>query len=474
MTGFASGGIMNRIAFCLAVVVSLLAVSSEVFALRTGGIGNEPHHCKGWPSGADVIFNHSGRIAWWYHEEYGHSECRGDVKAFNSILGDFAKLDVKWKRVVVHDGCGYSEWLHGAGANQNHKPQKIDWIFVVQDTEGSGMMWGFQRKGPLPPAYEEDRPDSQIDVYTANINWNDVIVPTGIEVVDQRLESHGYKIADGIVIEGHVIDESTDQPVAATVQLRQTRADKSGKQNHVTIVESKADATGRWVLKPKTVPEGWAEVIVRADGYAPRLAGHASFNDQPRWCSYDTSLAPAASAAGRITDESGKPMEGVSVWFIRVLSKKNEEYQLPFRAVFSTSKDGRFVADQLPEGTAEVHLHRPGYCHTEMVTTLPAPKGDVEWVLSKPCSVRVHVEFPNNNGPDQYMIEVEPEGTSNLGHYAAEATLHDKDGYTFDGVPTGRYFISGHPKSSRKAEFTEKQIIQVKGGQDVEVKLKAK
>lgn len=72
------------------------------------------------------------------------------------------------------------------------------------------------------------------------------------------------------------------------------------------------------------------------------------------------------------------------------------------------------------------------------------------------------------------MIKVEPEGTSNLGHYAAEATLHYKDGYTFDGVPTGRYVISGHPKSSRKAEFTDKQIIEVKGGQDVEVKLKAK
>ena len=67
------------------------------------------------PEGAAAIFNHPGRVAWWEGPPFGggqwHAECRGDAKALNAVLADFAKLDVKIKRVVVHDGTGHSFWL---------------------------------------------------------------------------------------------------------------------------------------------------------------------------------------------------------------------------------------------------------------------------------------------------------------------------------------------------------------------------
>ena len=93
-------------------VIPLLLLAAApcrpAFALITGGEGNKPLVDPGWPKGADAIFNTPERIAWWEGPPLGggqwHAECRGDAKALNAVLGDFAKLDVKSKRIVLHDG----------------------------------------------------------------------------------------------------------------------------------------------------------------------------------------------------------------------------------------------------------------------------------------------------------------------------------------------------------------------------------
>ncbi len=104
-------------------------------ALITGGEGNKPIADPGWPKGAAAIFNNKGRIAWWEGPPFGggqwHAECRGDAKALGAVLADFAGLDMKTKRIVVHDGVGHSFWL-----NPNHEPAKeaaakMDWMFMV-------------------------------------------------------------------------------------------------------------------------------------------------------------------------------------------------------------------------------------------------------------------------------------------------------------------------------------------------------
>ena len=64
-------------------------------------------------------------------------------------------------------------------------------------------------------ARDADRgPPAQVDVYTGGLRWADVTVPPGLEVVDQRLEGHGFTAADGIVMEGKVTDLATGRPVA--------------------------------------------------------------------------------------------------------------------------------------------------------------------------------------------------------------------------------------------------------------------
>ena len=87
------------------------------------------------PHGAAAIFNHPGRIAWWEGPPFGggqwHAECRGDAKALNAVLADFARLDVKTKRIVVHDGTGHSFWLAPNREPEKLAAAKIDWVFMV-------------------------------------------------------------------------------------------------------------------------------------------------------------------------------------------------------------------------------------------------------------------------------------------------------------------------------------------------------
>src|SRR6516225_4263623 len=116
-------------------IVAVAIVSPQAFALILGGEGNSPVADPGWPKGAAAIFNVKARIAYWEGPPFGggqwHAECRGDATVLSGVLADFAVLDVKNKRVVLHDGVGQSFWL-----NMNNEPAKrdrakMDWMVMI-------------------------------------------------------------------------------------------------------------------------------------------------------------------------------------------------------------------------------------------------------------------------------------------------------------------------------------------------------
>ena len=151
---------------------------------------------------------------------------------------------------------------------------------------------------PTDPARCRNGPPAQIDVYTGgNLRWADVTVPKGLEVIDQRLEAHGFTLADGVVLEGKVIDLATQ---AARRREDAAAARRTAAQGWVSLRgrdrDATADAQGHWVLK-KT-PAGWHRVVIEADGFVPRVAGYAQFDDQPRWHFYDCGLARPAPVVG--------------------------------------------------------------------------------------------------------------------------------------------------------------------------------
>ncbi len=185
-----------------------VAFVQTVTAMEMGGEGNTPIGDPGWPKGAAAVFNNPARISFWNWEgARDRAEFRGDAKVLNSVLADFAKVKSKTKRLVVRDGAG-------------HFPsESTDWQFIV---------W-------VPAAWErptgiaaletycreiDQCPPPEIDVYVGGkVRWSDVTVPAGIEVSDERLEAHGFTLADGPVLEGKVVDLATAQVAVHSAKL---------------------------------------------------------------------------------------------------------------------------------------------------------------------------------------------------------------------------------------------------------------
>jgi len=441
----------------------------------TGGEGNTPVRDPGWPEGAEKIFNNPARVAWWEGPPFGggqwHGEFRGDAKTLNAVLADFARLDVKNKRIVVHDGVGHSFWLNANRTPDKKEAAKIDWIFMVW--QGAN----FERLRKLPAdlnptnAADADKgPPSQIDVYTGgNIRWSEVKVPKGIKVVDQRLEAHGFKSADGVVLEGKVVDLATERPLEARMRLERIEPQKTGGYKYTVAAETEADEEGRWVLK--NAPEGWHRVVVEADGYVPRIVGYGQFDDQPRWHAYDTALSKAVAVSGSVTDEGGKPLADAQVRIGDVAPEGAGRYESPSEYKINTDADGRFHFDQVPVGKATIWVHKSGYCRPGLGQAITTPSKDVALKMIKAANLRVTIDFTGTDRPENYLVNIEPEGGSKIGSWGGSGQIDEKNQISFADVPPGRYVIQGRPNPGSEKQTTKPITIELKGGDRTELTL---
>jgi hypothetical protein len=461
--------LMGMVKMLLAVVLAA-SLCSRAFALIFGGEGNKPLQDPGWPTGAAAVFNHTSRVAWWEGPPFGggnwHAECRGDAKAFNAVLVDFAKMAGKDKRLVVHDGVGKGFWAARTG------DAKVDWIFAIWQ-KGS---WDRQRRLPngikQPGVTDADDPPATIDVYTGgNIRWADVKIPKGLTVTDNRLEARGFTSADGIVLEGTIIDLATKKPIAGRVRLE--RHDPQGNC-YTLVTEKAADAKGQWVLK--NVPAGSHRVVVTADGYLARVAGYAQFEDQPRWFSYDRGLAPAAAVSGRVTDDGGRPLEGVDVRIQHVTAVDGSHYEPADNSAsaIKTDAEGRFETKTLPVGTATIWVSKSGYCRPGLGPSIKLPEKDVSLTMVKSGQVLVRVDFTGTTRPGGYIVRFGPEGGGGVGTWGGSGNIDAANQLALNDVPPGRYVFTGRPNPGSDKEQTEPETVDVKGGESIEVILHAK
>jgi hypothetical protein len=467
-----------RTGLLLLLATAIVAVpSQEAFALIMGGEGNAPIRDPGWPEGAAVIFNTKSRIAYWEGPPFGggqwHAECRGDTKALSAVLADFAKLDVKNKRVVLHDGIGRSFWLNPNNEAAKRDAAKMDWVFMVWQPDN----WKRLRKlpadlNPTDPKDAESGPPAQIDIYTGgNVKWDDVTVPKGLKIVDQRLEAHGFTLADGVVLEGKVTDLATKKPVTAKIRLERVEPQTKGGYRYSLVAEALADAAGRWVLKK--APAGWHRVVIEAPGFVPRVAGYANVDDQPRWQAYDSGLARPGPVTGRVTDDAGQPLADVEVRLADVTTDGGR-YESPLGSSFKTDKNGRFRADEVPIGKATIWVHKPGYTHPGLGPPITTPKDDVELKMIKSARIEVTVDFTGKERPEGYMVQLASEGGDKVGTYGGSGNINAKNQMIFENVPPGRYVLSGRPNPGSDKQQTEPVTIDLKGGQTAKVTLNAK
>jgi hypothetical protein len=466
---------MSRITTGLLIAMLALTAPENAYAWIRGGEGSTPITDPGWPAGAAAIFNHPARVAWWEGPPFGggqwHAECRGDSRSLAAVLADFARLDVKHKRVVVDDGTGHSFWLAPNREKEKLESARIDWVFTVWQPAN----WEHLRKLPAdlnPTELADTSPPAQIDVFTARIPWADVTVPAGIEVLDQRLVAHGFTAADGRVLEGKVTDLSTRQPIAATVKLQRVEPQQKGGYLYPVAVEVKADAQGHWVLRK--APAGWVRIVVEAAGFVPRVVGQAQFDDEARWQSYDCGLARPATVSGRVTDGAGKPLEGVDVRLDNVQPESGGRYQSPLEYAVKTDAEGRFRAEQVPRGTATIWVHKPGYCRPGLGLPIATPRDDVALQMIGSASVRVTVDFTGKPRPAGYVVSLTPEGGDVIGSYGGTGNIDAGNQLTFEVVPPGRYVVRGRPNPGSDVEEADPVTVDLKGGQAAEVTLKAR
>jgi hypothetical protein len=463
--------------FLLLLASAILAFTcSKASALIFGGEGNSPLNDPGWPEGAAAIFNVKSRIAWWEGPPLGggqwHAECRGDAKALSAVLADFAKLDVKAKRIVLVDGVGTSFWLRTGNAPAK-RDATMDWSFTVWRPDS----WKRLRKlpadlNPTDPKDAKNGPPAQIDVYTGgNIKWANVIVPKGLKIVDQRLEAHGFTLRDGVVLEGKVTDLATKKPLTAKVRLELITPKKDG-YDYSTVAKAATDAKGHWVLK-KT-PAGWHRVVIEAEGYVPRVLGWLRADDQPRWHQYDGGLARPATVSGRVTDDAGKPLANVEVRIHNVTTATGAHYESAGGSTLKTGADGRFRTDQIPAGRATIWLYKPGYCRPGLDQSFTTPKKDIKLTMLRAGRIVVSVNFAGKVPPEAYIVRIEPEGGEAVGKYGGSGQVNANKQITFDNVPPGRYVLRGRPNPGADKQQTDPVTVDLKGGKTVEIKLNAK
>lgn len=467
----------GRFGALLALAMVALA-GSEASALITGGEGNKPLNDPGWPKGAAGIFNHPSRVAWWEGPPFGggqwHAECRGNAGALNVALADFARLDAKTKRVVVHDGVGRSFWLDPNRLPAKRDSARIDWVFMVWQPAS----WEQLRRMPadLNPVDPDDAtkgPPSQIDVFTGGgLRWSDVQIPEGIEVVDRRLEAHGFSAADGVVIEGKVVDVATQQPLAARMRLERVEPQPKGGYRYPVAAEATADAQGRWVLR-KT-PAGWFRVVIEADGFVPRVVGYARFEDEPQWSSFDGELARPGPVSGRVTDEEGRPLADVEVQFADVVPGAGGRYKTPHEAETKTGPDGRFRFEGVPAGRASVWVRKPGHVRPGLGLPIMMPADNIALSMRKSANVRVTVDFGGKDRPAGYMVKIEPEGGEAVGKYGGAGDVDANGQISFQSIPPGIYVLKGQPNPMTGDQVSQPITVDLKGGQMAEVTLRAK
>jgi hypothetical protein len=215
-------------------------------------------------------------------------------------------------------------------------------------------------------------------------------------------------------------------------------------------------------------------VVVEAAGFVPRVAGYDRFDGQPGWQFYDCGLSRAAVVTGRITDEAGKPLAGVTVRLDNVATESGFLYESPHDYTYTTDAEGRFRAEQVPAGKASIWLYKPGYCRPGLGPTITTPRDDVELQMIPSASIRATVDFAGTQQPGGYIVELHPESGDAVGTYGGSGNINAQNQIAFENVPPGRYVLRGHPNPSSGDQRTEPVTVDLKGGQAAEITLKAK
>ncbi len=453
------------------VVLFATFLTGKSFALTEGGEGNAPLPDPGWPKGAAQIFNHEGRIAYWVGPPLGggqwHAECVGDAKVLRSVLEQFAMMDGK-KRVVVHEGLGYSFWLDPNGTKRGDRTTKIDWSLTVWEPD----RWQLQ-KG-MPPglsAIDQNQvePVAEIAVYATTVHWSEVEVPEGLDVIDNRLVAHGFKRSDGRVIEGKIIGAS-NEPLRGRIRVEQIVSKEKSGYDYNTLKTIETDEAGNWAIKK--VGTEWYRLIAESDGFASRVIGHVRYDRQPGWEFMGAQLAPQGSIQGQVRDRDGNPLAEVRVALRDLVSIDGNRYETVGDSFQTTDTEGKFEFTNIPHGRARLTVHRDDFFSAGLGQDISIPGESLKLLMSRAAKLMIHVEFTREPDQKKYIAELKPAGGEKVGSWGGSSNVGSDNTVEFKGIPPGKYVLSVYPNPSTEVERRRSQTIELSGGEALKIVVK--
>jgi hypothetical protein len=440
----------------------------------TGG-GDEPVADGGWPLGSVAMANLPTRVVWWQGSLRAGGEwhflyrCQS-TQEFNQALRAFASIRAPKREVVLHDGPRYGllyeKWEPDPEGSQPGANDRFDWTFTIWNPERWYRLSNSVYRRELGAGRPVPAP--RLDVYIGGgaIAWDQVELPEGLLVTDERAESAPVKPVGGGLIEGDVFDICTGKPVAGAEITVTDIAEEEG----AAPARGRTDELGSFRIQ--RIPRGWYRIAIRADGYASRQLKDLYPNRGDRYHRVTTTLAPAAAIEGVVTDMAGKPITGAEVHATHILGIDGQGYEVPDVAPALTDAQGRFEIGSLPRGFVQLRCRVPSMHLAKSTCDIcQVPGKPVELTMEGTGTVRGRVVDSKGNVPaGEIYVEVRPVGDP-IGKWGGSMRCEPDGSFEFDEVPPGEYLVSSNPALLIEGRDPDAVRISVKVGETIELEI---
>jgi hypothetical protein len=452
------------------VVLSLLCLCPTAsFGLILFGEGNDPIADPGWPLGAVEVANLPTRVAYWEGPPFGGGQyqflyrCR-TTEEFNQALNTFASIRAPKLELVLHDGPRFG-YLYEQWDPPSEPEDPVHWTFTLWNPESwhrhHNIVNGYRPSGQPVPA-------PRLDVYIGGgpITWEDVRVPAGLVVIDQRAESAPIKPVGGGLLRGDVFDICTGKPIpGAGIALVSLAED----EDRPDAIRAKADRLGSFQIEK--IPRGRYEVVITADGYVSRRAGRYA-NRGTTYHELVAELAPPASIEGLVTDLEGKPIAGAEVYATDVFGIDGREYPTPDAEPAATDAEGRFEVHSLPIGFVQVRCRVPSMHLAKLSCEIcEVPGKPIELTMEGTGTLRGKVVDENGNIPaGEVNVEVRPVGDP-IGKWGGGMQCEADGSFEITGVPPDEYLVSSNPGLLIMGLDPDAVRVSIEAGETIELEI---
>ena len=457
------------------MLASLFALSAHAL-IMVGG--KEPVTDHNWPAGSLDVANHKARLSYLEGPPFGGGEYtfqyRGDTATFNDILSRFVQIKAPDLLLVIHDGPGSNPVA--TREEKNKADSRVDFSFTVWTPENFYHLYANSTSffAVDRPEFRSEVSPPRLDVWSneRGVNLEQMQIPPGVRILDERAISHGYKAEDQSVITGVAYDMLSSKPVGAVelvMEKHDTAAPADAGWVYKVVGTAVADADGRFELKK--LDAGQYHASLRCTGYASRSLGYVDLG-AGTFKSFTIRMSPAIEQTGRIVDNAGQPLAKVAVRIDSRIAVDGRGYPQPESPKVLTDADGRFTLTDLPRGQAQITARADHHYQVDSLKPHAIPAEPLTIVMTGTGSIHAKVVDRKGN-PVAGNISVWPEGGSKVGSWGGGANTKDDGTFTFENVPPGKYFISADP-SDQYRKGGGGTLIEVKPGEEVGVELKKK